>query len=171
MSTFTLPLNARLVTEEAYTASGFTFPQTGYVPTQFLVSLGFADVTGTAASTVTRNAFVVPAGYIIDDVKLVNSTIWAGTSVGTVDINIGTGATPTNVVGTANAGKSNVVRAAGASGGNSSFGVKLAVDTTISYQVSVSGAAAAGCSLASLTAGATNIFITVGVPYDLSTRG
>lgn len=171
MSTFTLPLNARLVTEEAYTASGFTFPQTGYIPTQFLVSLGFADVKGTAASTVTRVAMVIPAGYIIEDAKLINSTIWSGTSVGVVDIKLGAGSATNNIIGTNGAGQSNVVRAGGNSAGSSTFGVKLPVDTTISYQVSVSGAATAGCSLESLTAGASNIFITIGVPYELATRG
>lgn len=171
MSTWTLPINARLVSDSTYTASGYTFPQTGYVPTRFAVPIVVASVTGAAAS-ITNNCFIVPAGYSLDDVKVVVATPFTGTSVASasVDFKVGNGAlaNQASLLTTAN------IATAGPTVGNANAtGVlcsALAADTTITYTVSVSGTAAQGATTASLTAGAATLLLTIGVPYNSDTR-
>lgn len=167
MSTFTLPLNARLVTEGAYTASGYTFPQTGYIPTTFLVSLGYADVAAAAASA-TGNLFVVPSGYAVEDIKYIGTALWAGTSVGTTGLTVGVGSNATAVLSNVALKTATLYRATDY--GTATFGIPLSADTTITYTVSVSGTAAQSATLNSLTAGAGRLAITIGVPFNADTR-
>lgn len=167
MSTFTLPLNARLLTEEAYTRSGYTFPQTGYIPVTFQVSLGFADVAGAAASA-SGNLFVIPSGYCIEDITYLGTALWAGTSVGTTGLTVGVGSDATAVISNVALKTGTLYRATDA--GTATFGIPLAADTTISYTVSVSATAAQSATMNSLTAGAGRFAITLGVPFDAGTR-
>lgn len=166
MSTFTLPLNARLVTEGAATASGYTFPQTGYIPAVYAVSVGFADVQ--TLTSITSNVFVVPAGYTLNDVEFISSTLFTGTSVGTTEFKVGNGAiaNQASLLTTMNAKTAYIGRADTNTQGV--LGTKLAADTTITFTASCSGAAAA---TGYLTAGAGQLLLTIGVPYYLATRG
>lgn len=165
MTTFTLPLNARLVSESAYTASGYTFPQHGHIPATFVVPITYADVS--TVTSITTNALVVPSGYTIENVRFVASTLFTGTSVATTELKVGNGAIAnqasilstmdikTAYVGTANTNTTGVL------------GVTLAADTTLTYTVSVSGV---GATQGVLSAGAGNLFVTLGVPYNTNTR-
>lgn len=171
MSTFTMPLNVRLLTEEAYTRTGYTFPQTGYIPAHFAVPIVVASVTGAAAS-ITNKAFVVPAGYSLDAVRVVVNTPFTGTSVAVagVDMKVGNGAlaNQASLLTTANIASNGTT-----SGNANTTGIlcsALAADTTITYTVSVSGTASQGATTGSLTAGSAVLLLTVGVPYNYNTR-
>ena len=170
MSTWTLPVNLRLLSDEAYTRSGFTFPQVGFVPAQFTIPITNTVVTGAAAS-ITTNAFIVPAGYTLDDAKVVVATNFTGTSVGTTQIAVGTGALATQaalIAGTNIHTGTPIARATlNASGVVTSA---LAADTTVTYTVSVSGNAAQSATTGSLTAGSAYLVLTVGVPFNPDTR-
>ena len=168
MTTFAMPLNAR-VTSEA--VSSESLPLTGYVPVviPFVVSKGM--LTGTAgASSGSMPLFSLPSNYCLDDVRFSSRTLWGGASVGTVHIRVGVNGledqTHINFVSAKTDYSSNYAQLSGYDIGRAPGYSGL----QYGWSVSVSGTAAQGCSLGSLTAGDSVILITVGVPYEHSTR-
>lgn len=174
MTTFSLPLNAKLVNSESlpeYTARTSTtgpvgyLPKVGMIPTVYALPFTYNTIPiANSVSTGVFNIGVVPAGHAILDVVYAATSTFSGNGTGVQNqITIGFGDSPTTrsvIYGTSY--DNTFIYRANSSIGNVTFGEALTTDTTIS--LTMSGSAAG--NLGSLTQGNAKVFITVGTPFN-----
>ena len=154
MTTFTFPLNVRLKNEPTSTNDTVVIP--GVIRYPFSNSQFASAATGVSAKV---SLGTIPAGFVVYDAVAYASSVLTGTSGATMNITLGD-----NLVGpNSSLNTTFITRAAGSC---KDFGTVLAADTGVGLHIQTSAAASVG----EISGGGGVLVITVGVPYDASTR-
>ena len=174
MTTFSLPLNAKLVAEPTNAPALPTTPTAGVIPVIFEIPVSLGEIVVEGQSGTYVDKFTIPAGYQIFDVRYFGSALWTGTSIGKTELAIGNGTADTSTkiayIQQANAQTTYITNLNAVTFHTGLIGEVLANPVTITFGISVSGSAAMGVSTGSLTSGAGKIQLTLGVPFDAGTR-
>ncbi len=156
MTALSLPINAKYGEPKGLTNT----PEYGVIPAILTYPFRYTSHAASGGTSGVRIAGLVPKGLAVYDMFVNASSYLVGTSGATMTIGFGVN----TVISNTSLNTDAMMRAATSTLG---FGSVRSADTTISITLATSAAA----SLGQVTDGGGNIYVTVGVPFDVSSRG